>query len=134
MPLHGRTWFEKADTHRAQLVEDDTVEKIDLETMAAVDGNVALSQLAEGGSPRRSISVFTNLVTTFGDSSYCTVSAANLSIAHRMQGNLVESLEWCKIARELTLKDHGDESLAMALYVHLWSPNQTLLMELMRTY
>ena len=88
LPLHGREWFEKANTHRAQLLEDDTAEKPDLETMAAVNGNIALSQLAEGGSPQTSIAVFTDLVTTFPGSAYCPLSAANLSIAHRIQGNL----------------------------------------------
>jgi hypothetical protein len=115
MLCHGRQWFQKADLHRMQLLEDDTMEMYDIQTMALNDGNIALSQLAEDNALPPTITTFTMLVETFGDSKCRAVSAANLSIAYRLQGNLEKSLEWCNAAYEWTLEDYGDGTLVMAL-------------------
>lgn len=115
LPYHGRQWFEKADAHRLQLLEYDTVETYDLSTMALNDGNIALAQLAEDNTILPTITTFTMVVKTFGDSKCRAVSAANLSIAYRLQGNLEKSLECCNAAYEWTLEDYGDHTLVMAM-------------------
>lgn len=117
MPGHGQDWYRRSDQHRAQLWEEDVAEKFDLEATATVDGNLALAQLAEGGSTSTCIAVFTDLATIFRESGNRAVSAANLSIAHRLHGDAEESLKWCNTAYEWTAEDLGKDTLAMALCV-----------------
>lgn len=74
---HGQDWYQRSDLQRAQLWEDDLAEKFDLVTMAAVDGDLALAQVADGGSPLTSIAVFKNLVDVFEEPANRAAFAAN---------------------------------------------------------
>ncbi|KAI0812221.1 hypothetical protein GGR55DRAFT_640846 [Xylaria sp. FL0064] len=46
LPPHGRPWFQKADKHRRQLIENGIADAYDLEIMEIVNGNIALTYLA----------------------------------------------------------------------------------------
>ncbi|KAL7892939.1 hypothetical protein HDV64DRAFT_272909 [Trichoderma sp. TUCIM 5745] len=114
LPDHGRQWFEKADLHRAALIEDGTLESYDVEVMAIVDGNIALTHLARGVA-EPSIYAFKLLLDTFHNKSSRGVWAANLSIAYRAKGLLDDSLLWCRQSFDWTLEAYGADSLSMAI-------------------
>jgi tetratricopeptide (TPR) repeat protein len=116
LPNHGRPWFEKADEQRRKLIEDDTAQSYDIEVMANGDGNIALSCLADNGTPETCISVFNGLIDNFNNNkNNRSIWAANLSIAYRFQGNLEESLKWCNVASQWTSEVYGNDSLSMAM-------------------
>ncbi|KAI0873975.1 P-loop containing nucleoside triphosphate hydrolase protein [Hypoxylon argillaceum] len=114
LPLHGRRWFEKADKHRRQLIEKETAEPYDLEIMAIVDGNIALTYLADG-VPDSSIGSYKLLLNTFDSPSSRGIWAANLSIAFRTDNQLDESLVWCQKSLEWTSSQYGEQSLSLAI-------------------
>ncbi|UKZ65996.1 uncharacterized protein TrAtP1_007180 [Trichoderma atroviride] len=114
LPDHGRQWFEKADNHRVALIEDGTLESYDVEVMAIVDGNIALTHLACGVA-EPSIYAFKLLLDTFQNKSSRGDWAANLSIAYRAKGLLEDALFWCRQARDWTLEAYGTDSLSMAI-------------------
>ncbi|KAJ8130566.1 hypothetical protein O1611_g3068 [Lasiodiplodia mahajangana] len=114
LPLHGRSWFEKADKHRRQLIENETAEPYDLEIMAIVDGNIALTYLADG-VPDSSIASYKFLLDTFDSPSSRGIWAANLSIAYRTDNHLDESLAWCQKSLEWTSNEYGEQSLSLAI-------------------
>jgi hypothetical protein len=113
-PLYGRQWFEKADAHRMRLLENETAEAWDIEMMAIVDGNIALTYLAEN-IPGPSIASYNLLLETFHDKNARSIWASNLSIAYRIRGETTESLLWCKKSFDWTIEAYGEESLSMAM-------------------
>ncbi|KAJ5152920.1 uncharacterized protein N7482_009398 [Penicillium canariense] len=114
-PNHGRLWFEKADEHRRKLIDNDTAQSYDIESMAVGDGNIGLSHLADSGTSEPSIAAYKFLIENFQNNNNLCIWAANLSIAYRFQGDLEESLEWCKVADNWTRKTFGEDSLSMAI-------------------
>jgi hypothetical protein len=117
LPSHGRAWYEKADSHRRKLIEDDTVQDYDVEVMANGDGNIALARLADTGDAGPCVSAYKVLIDDFKNETNRSIWAANISIAYRFQGSLDESLKWCNVSHEWTRETFGDDSLAMAMWV-----------------
>jgi len=114
---HGKAWYEKADLHRRQLIDDDLAESWDLQVMATVDGNIALSQMANQESSKPAITAYNLLIDTFGDKQNRGPCASNASIAYRLEGCMELSLQFCEKAHEWTREAFGDDSLSMAMQV-----------------
>lgn len=117
LPGHGGLWFEKADTHRQKLIQHDTVQSFDLKVMAIGDCSIALASIAETGDPDSTVKACTFLMDQYGNDIGRNSWAGNLAVAHRIQGNLKESLKWCKKAQDWTRESYGDSSLGMAMSV-----------------
>ncbi|KAH8655539.1 hypothetical protein BX600DRAFT_525704 [Xylariales sp. PMI_506] len=113
-PDHGRLWFEKADSQRQELIEKDVFQAFDVEDMAIVDGNIALSHLADGNT-QLSIACFQRLINTFNSNNSKALWAANLSIAYRVSGKLEKSMAWCERASAWASGVYEAESLSIAI-------------------
>ncbi|VUC20615.1 unnamed protein product, partial [Clonostachys rosea] len=126
LPGYGRSWFEKADQHRMKLIEDETAQRVDIQSMALVDGDISLTYLADG-FPDPSIGTYNMLLDTFDNQDLRYTWAANLSIALRAKGNLDESLLWCRKSSKWVTERDGEWSLKMAI-VHFNTACTLLLM------
>lgn len=114
LPGLGRAWYEKADSHRTKLLDDELIELFDIETTALVDVNIALTQLAHDEAVP-AISIFNRLINTFHNKNSRGMWAANLSIAYRINEELNESLKWCRQSSDWTASEHGEKSLYLAM-------------------
>lgn len=112
---HGRLWFEKADTHRRELTEDDMMESDDMEDMAIGDTSIALSILADTSKAETSITTFKFLIDTFHNEDSRGIWATNLSVAYRFHDELQESLKWCQTALDWAREAFEDDSLTLAV-------------------
>jgi hypothetical protein len=114
---HGLQWYNRANIQRAKLIEDDDFQKFDVETAAVVDGNVALSRLADGDKTACDVAVasWKFLLESFGEDGSRGSRLANMSIFQRFAGHLDESLDYCEQARIWTEASVGKDSLLMAM-------------------
>lgn len=121
LPGHGRSWYEKVQFPRKQVIDGIITERVDLKVMAIRNGNLSLAALAETGPTDSDIQPvdlailsFKHIFDNFEQANSRGVWACNLSMAYRLKGMLEESWKWCEIANTWILKGEGAKSLHMA--------------------
>lgn len=109
---HGLHWFEKTKALRQSVSRPGNIYD-DLWIMLS-DGNIANS-LISAGRPEEALPLLEELITSTAFEDNKDLYFANICCCYQEVGKLDEAIEVGKKALELTVKNHGSQSLKAAM-------------------